>query len=359
MSAPQARERRGWRTYAPRLMLGAFVAALAITVPLDEDARAYDWTDADCSHWEGTPQHAQCAQAHEHLAESDCNQWMKGEKEFVKCQHAHNIARVQECQRTGDAMRASARANGWDEIATVPCPLVNEHTGVEEGNLDTQSRSTRRTLLPQRNRALQRRASPASADQIDSTLPSRPAVMVGPASWSNIQPSRSDAAGTTTTPLTVSPMSPPAAMLIDNGDGTVTDNQTGLQWEKKDNVCPGIHCVDDTYTWSSVPSAAGTADTVFLPALNAGGGFAGHIDWRLPTAAELQTILLAPCPCGMSPCIDPVFGPTAASVYWPTTVPPDINPLRFVLLVDFSNGYVGPGPADNDAYARAVRTRAD
>ena len=182
--------------------------------------------------------------------------------------------------------------------------------------------------------------------------------MVGPNSWSNIQPSRSDAAATMI-PVTANPMSSATATLVDNGDGTVTDNKTGLQWEKKDNVCPGIHCVDDTYTWSSVPSAAGTADTVFLPALNAGSGFAGHTDWRLPTAAELQTILLAPCPCGMSPCIDPVFGPTAASVYWPTTVPPDINPLRFVLLVDFSNGYVGLGPADNDAYARAVRARAD
>src|SRR5437867_6114353 len=31
--------------------------------------------------------------------------------------------------------------------------------------------------------------------------------------------------------------------FVDNGDGTVTDNETGLIWEKKDNTCPGIHCV--------------------------------------------------------------------------------------------------------------------
>src|SRR5262245_57624763 len=33
--------------------------------------------------------------------------------------------------------------------------------------------------------------------------------------------------------------------FVDNGDGTVTDNQTGLQWEKKSNTCffpAGIHC---------------------------------------------------------------------------------------------------------------------
>lgn len=110
--------------------------------------------------------------------------------------------------------------------------------------------------------------------------------------------------------------------LVDNLDGTITDNLTGLIWEKKD-ASDGIenlanpHDVDNIYTWSSNDSdntdEDGTAFTDFLENLNSGAGFAGANGWRLPTLEELQTILSPDYPC--MTCLDPAFGPTA-SYYW-------------------------------------------
>jgi len=178
---------------------------------------------------------------------------------------------------------------------------------------------------------------------------------------------------TTATPI---PTATPGPRFVDNGDGTVTDNETGLQWEKKVGntcdaganagasctvasecpggacSCPGPHCVDNSYTWTATPGGTapdGTAFTSFLAMLNGGvtgvgncvstngatqtGGFAGHCDWRLPTIAELSTIL---APCGMGPCIDSAFGPTAAAFYWSSTSHPAA--LTNAWDLSFSNG---------------------
>jgi hypothetical protein len=123
---------------------------------------------------------------------------------------------------------------------------------------------------------------------------------------------------------------PSAPRFVDNGDGTVTDTQTGLMWEKKDDL-GGIHDKDNIYGWSgSGTDPDGPAFVDFLGTLNNGtssdgttisGCFAGHCDWRLPTSAELQTIVDASAPgCGSgSACIDATFGPTVASNYWSST----------------------------------------
>jgi hypothetical protein len=73
--------------------------------------------------------------------------------------------------------------------------------------------------------------------------------------------------------------------FVDNGDGTITDRATCLVWEKKDNA-DGIHDLNKVYAWTSSGSARdGGLFTQFLATLNGGGGFAGHHDWRIPTAA--------------------------------------------------------------------------
>jgi hypothetical protein len=42
----------------------------------------------------------------------------------------------------------------------------------------------------------------------------------------------------------------PGPRLVDNGDGTVTDNETGLMWEQKTDD-GGIHDATNRYSWSN------------------------------------------------------------------------------------------------------------
>jgi len=159
-----------------------------------------------------------------------------------------------------------------------------------------------------------------------------------------------------------------------NGDGTLTDNQTGLMWEMETSSCSGeVTCYTNTYSWDSTGTVSdGTLFTGFIASLNggdyysvsagqdvsAGAGtcFANHCDWRIPTIAELQAIITSGCGSG-SPCIDPAFGPTQASgpsAYWSSSSL--AGSLGDAWAIGFSNGFVGSLNKSNTNYARAVRS---
>lgn len=156
----------------------------------------------------------------------------------------------------------------------------------------------------------------------------------------------------------------PGPRFVDNGDGTVTDSKTRLQWEKKSDD-GSIHDQDNTYTWSTgAPNNPdGTAFTTFLKTLNTEQCFAGHCDWRLPSVAEFQSLVDYG---GFDPAIDPVFNTVCApgctstacsctvrDTYWSATPGADLPDNAWT--AEFNRGVVTLYDMTLDLHVRAVR----
>lgn len=146
----------------------------------------------------------------------------------------------------------------------------------------------------------------------------------------------------------------------DNGDGTITDGNTGLVWEKlDDNNLGGIHDKDDLYLWDD-------AFAVKITALNTMPCFAGHCDWRVPNLKELASLANYEVPfpgpsIGASfnnactpGCTSDACSCTTADLYWTSTS--YIGSPSFAWYVYFIDGNVLANPKTNSAYVRAVRS---
>ena len=119
--------------------------------------------------------------------------------------------------------------------------------------------------------------------------------------------------------------------FADNGNGTITDNATGLTWMQSDSGT-GMN-------WESALAYC------------EGYSAAGSDDWRLPSVKELQSILdysRSPDTTN-SPAIDPVFTSTAITVedgstdypfYWSSTTHASSNGgANFAAYVSFGSAY--------------------
>ncbi len=129
------------------------------------------------------------------------------------------------------------------------------------------------------------------------------------------------------------PGCPTAGRFVNNDDGTVTDNCTGLMWQRA--TAPGTH------TWAN---ALKYCDSLEL---------AGHDDWRLPNIRELESIVDR----GRgNPAIDPAFQSSAAanSWYWSSTT--YVAGPSYAWLIGFIAGVVDGDVKNSTLNVRAVRS---
>ena len=127
----------------------------------------------------------------------------------------------------------------------------------------------------------------------------------------------------------------------DNEDGTVTDDHTGLMWQKDD--------ASGTYNWEQAKSEC---DSLSL---------AGYNDWRLPSYVEAPTMLDMSCDSGTpSHCSSDLennaltWDDCSDGYYWAGTTRPDDTDLAY--RIGTHSGYVTSYVKNNnDVGVRCVR----
>jgi len=135
---------------------------------------------------------------------------------------------------------------------------------------------------------------------------------------------------------------PPKEPLVDNGDGTITDPNSGLMWKKAD-AWNDMHVF---YTW---PDHQQYVDKVNKEK------FAGHSDWRIPDKKEAATLIQKDKQVmdknGIPYPLDPIFDEGGVSNTWISECS-DEQIIRF----DFKTGVDTPYPTkDVWASIRLVR----
>jgi len=139
----------------------------------------------------------------------------------------------------------------------------------------------------------------------------------------------------------------PDTIYLDNGDGTVTDNETGLMWQKCTVGLSDASCSTGTasaFTWSGALAEVQSQNGITA---------LGYSDWRLPNIKELASLVERACD---NPAINETLFPATQVVtgYWTSTIDQGSNNLAW--YVNFTTGADGSA-AKNTAtpHIRLVR----
>jgi len=127
----------------------------------------------------------------------------------------------------------------------------------------------------------------------------------------------------------------------DNGNNTVTDNETGLIWKRCSEGQSGASCggAATAMTWS-VALAAG-----------ANSKFAGFNDWRLPNVKELSSLVEIGC---FGPAVNELHFPnTPSTSYWSSSSSSAFAQLAS--MINFNDGHVFVNAKGGNLHVRLVR----
>jgi hypothetical protein len=133
----------------------------------------------------------------------------------------------------------------------------------------------------------------------------------------------------------------PVPRFTDHGNGTITDNLTGLRWTINANLAGG------TKTWQEALD--------YVKSINSGAGLGGYHDWRLPNRKELFSLIdrskYGPAlPAQAAQLLENV----QSDGYWSSTT--SAYSTDFPWAVGMWYGHVGNGPKYYGFYVWPVRS---
>ncbi|MFT6046186.1 MAG: hypothetical protein ACI9WC_001891 [Arenicella sp.] len=146
----------------------------------------------------------------------------------------------------------------------------------------------------------------------------------------------------------------PDSRFTNNGDGTVTDMQTGLMWARCRQGFQGAGCdmeswpATNTFTWAAALALDSATSIIFFAGTT---GTDPRTDWRLPNIKELQSLVEISC---FNPAINnSVFPNTGNSFFWSAS--PDADSTDKAWGVSFYFGFVLDSSRNNEQSVRLVR----